>query len=136
MQLTARFAACICSSTLGDGDHLDPSKRIFMQIPLSQIWDDDGPIRAGRERLLSLHELTAMLSHYPVEFVVANPGQPLKWISVDKCIDFWKSEVKSHLVSNPNGEFSVEDFPNEYAYIASEWSGKLQTPVVLLEKYH
>ena len=103
-------------------------------MPLTEIWDDDGPLEATRERFLDLDQLKGMLSQSPVEFVVANPGAPLKRIPVEKCFEFWKSEVKSHLASADG--FSLEDFPGEYAYVASEWSGELEATVVLLEMHH
>ena len=103
-------------------------------MPLTQIWNDDGRIEATRERFLDLEQLKALLSKFPVEFVVADPGLPLKWIPVDHCFAFWKSEVKAHLASSDR--FSLKDFPGEYAYVASEWSGELETPVVLLEMHH
>ena len=77
-----------------------------------------------------------MVSHGPVEFLVADVGHPLKRIPIDKRFDFWKSEARPHLVNNPDEGFSIEDSPGGYAYLASEWSGQLQTPVVLLEMHH
>lgn len=77
-----------------------------------------------------------MLSRFPVEFYVADVGEPLLRIDVTKCYDFWKSEVVSHVVEEPDAGFRLEDFPDEYAYIASEWSGEIQTPIVLLERHH
>ena len=111
-------------------------KKIVTHTPLLELWDDDGPIAARRKRYLTLEDVRSMLCQYAVEFVVAEVGTPLKWIPVHKCFDFWRSEVKSHLVTNPDEGFLLEDFPNEYAYVASEWSGELQTPVVVLEMYH
>jgi len=109
-------------------------EKIVTVMPLTEIWNSQGRIEATRERVLGLDDLKGMLSRFPVEFVVANPGHPLEWISVEKCYEFWKSEVKVHLASAD--QFSLEEFPGDYAYVASEWSGELQTPVVLLEMYH
>jgi len=110
--------------------------KVVNSMPLTQLWDTDGPIGATRKRFLSRDELKALLSQHRIEFVVANLGHPLKWIPVDECFSFWKSEVKPHLVSSPDGGFSLEDFSYEYAYVASEWSGEFQHPVVLLEMHH
>lgn len=115
---------------------MDPSLRTVNQIPLVRLWDDDGDIEAIRERWLSMASLLEMLRRYPVEFYVADIGYPLQRVDVAKCYDFWKSEVKSHLVNEPESGFQLEDFPGEYAYLASEWSGEIQTPIVLLEKHH
>jgi hypothetical protein len=115
---------------------MEPSKRAVIEIPMKEIWDQEGVIEATRDRYLSADDLKNMLKKFPVEFVIANAGDRLKSIPVYKCYEFWKSEVKSHLVSCPDEPFRLEDFPGEYAYLASEWSGEIQTPIVLLEKYH
>jgi hypothetical protein len=110
--------------------------RIVNQIPLYRLWDQDGEIEAVRERWLTKQSLREMLSDYPVEFYVADVGHPLLRIDVAKCYDFWKAEVESNLVEDPERGFRLESFPGEFAYVASEWSGEIQTPIVLLEKYH
>jgi hypothetical protein len=76
-----------------------------------------------------------MLKSHPVEFIVADLGAPLKRISVDKCYEFWKSEVKRHLLS-PHGKVDWSKVADEYGYLASEWSGHIEVPIVLLEKIH
>ena len=75
-----------------------------------------------------------MLKVHPVEFFVAEPGAPLKRIPVDKCYEFWESEVKRHLLS-PHGKVDRSRLSDEYGYRASEWSGR-EVPIVLLEKIH
>ena len=103
---------------------------------MEHLFDEDGKLEARRERLLSRSALQEMLRQSRVEFLIADVGFPLKRIDVWKCHDFWKSEVQAHLVEDPENGFHLEDFPGEYAYIASEWCGEIQTPTVLLEKYH
>jgi hypothetical protein len=109
---------------------------IVTRIPVEKLTDKKGEFEARRERFLSKEALRELLKRHPVEFVIADIGKPLKRIDVAKCHDFWESEVQAHIVNDPNGEFRLEDFPGQQAYIASEWSGEIQTPIVLLEKYH
>jgi len=113
-----------------------PASRIVQRIPLDYLWNDAGDIEARRGRRLSKAELRELLRSYPVEFYVADIGSPLRRVDVARCFGFWKSEVEPHLVDHPNCGFRLEDFPSGYAYVASEWSGEIQTPIVLLEKYH
>jgi hypothetical protein len=68
-----------------------------------------------------------------VEFIVADRGAPLKRVPVDKCHEFWASEVKRHLLS-PHGKVDRSKLPDEYGYVASEWSGRSEFSIVLLEK--
>jgi len=115
---------------------MDPTLRTVSEIPLTRLWDATGDVEATRERFLTRDLLHEMLRSYPVEFVIADVGHPLRHVEVARCYEFWKSEVVRHLVNDPQAGFRPEEFPGEYAYCASEWSGELQTPIVLLEKYH
>lgn len=111
------------------------TERIVTQTPLTNLWTDKEDVGAVRGRYLTRKDVKDIVKQYPVEFVIADVGLKLKWIAIDKCYDFWKSEVEKHLVDSPE-KFHLEDFPNEYAYIASEWVGEIQAPIILLEKYH
>src|SRR6185295_16890328 len=68
-------------------------ERIVTTLPLESIWTDEEQLRANRERYLTANELVEMLKLHPVEFIVADIGAPLKRISVDKCYEFWETEV-------------------------------------------
>jgi hypothetical protein len=110
-------------------------ERIVTTIPLEFIWTDEERVEASRKRYLTPTDLTEMLKTHPVEFIVADLGAPLKRIPVAKCYEFWESEVKTHLLS-PHGKVDRSKLPDEYGYIASEWSGPMEVPIVLLEKIH
>jgi hypothetical protein len=110
-------------------------EKIVTTIPLQSLWTDEQQIDASRERYLTAADLTEMLKLQPVEFIVADVGTPLKRIPVDQCYDFWKREVKPHLL-NPHGKLDRSRLPDEYGYLASEWSGQIEAPIVLLEKLH
>jgi hypothetical protein len=113
-----------------------PSRRIVTRLPLDRLWDDDRDIVAQRERYLSRLLLREMLRQHPVEFYVADIGSPLRRIDVGQCYEFWKSEAYANLVDEPDAGFCLEDFPGQFVYVSSEWSGEIQTPIVLLEKHH
>lgn len=110
-------------------------ERIVTTIPLDFIWTDEAQVEASRERYLTPNELTEILKLHPVEFIVADPGAPLKRISVDKCYEFWEEEVKGRLLS-PHGKVDRSRLRDEDVYLASEWSGNIEVPIVLLEKIH
>lgn len=115
---------------------MTPSMRTVNRIPLDVLWDEAGEVTATRERWLSKSALREMLQKYPVVFYVAEIDKPLRLVGVQECYDFWKSEVRAHVVDDPDSGFQPNDFPGEYAYLASEWSGEIQTPIVLLEMHH
>lgn len=114
---------------------MDNSKKIVTQLPLSKLWTDEGDIDAERTRHLTDKNIQEILSASPVEFVIADVGLNLQWISLEKTFDFWKNELKPHL-ANGMGGFQLDKFPGNYAYVASEWSGDNLTKIILLEKYH
>lgn len=109
--------------------------RTVNKIPLDEIWKDENIIQAKREKYLTRDELTEMLKKHPVEFVIANVGDNLKWLPVDNCYDVWKSKIKAHVVQDLD-RIELEKFPNKLAYVASKWSGETQTTIVLIEKHH
>jgi hypothetical protein len=81
---------------------------------------------------LALRELLCL---QVLQFVIADIGKELEWIHLDKCYDFWKSEIRNHLTINDN-KIHLDDFPNQYAYIASKWTPKSGESLILLEKIH
>jgi hypothetical protein len=113
-----------------------PPRLTITRLQVERLSDDEGDIEARRERFLSKEALREMLRRQPIEFVVADVGTPLQRVEVGKCYEFWKSEAEAHIVDDPDSGFRLGDFPGEYAYVASEWSGQSQTPIVLLEKHH
>jgi hypothetical protein len=114
---------------------MSPSKRIVTQLPLTTLWTDEDDLNVVREKYLDKEALRELLKHTLVEFVVADVGSKLKWITVDKCYDFWKTEVQKHVTDNPH-KFYLDDFPDDYAYLASQWTSINKQPIILLEKSH
>jgi kynurenine formamidase len=111
------------------------SDKIVSTIPLQNLWTQENQIEAQRISYLTKDKLKELLKKGRVKFVVADVGQNLKWIDEAECFSFWKSEVEKHLADNIN-KIDLDIFPDNYAYIASEWTANKETPIVLLEKAH
>ena len=109
---------------------------IVTHIPVERLADAGGNVDAQRERWLSQADLRDILKQNPVEFFIADVGSPLRRVAVEKCYEFWKSEVQAHLADNADLGFILEDYPGNYAYIASEWKSTNEASIVLLEKHH
>ena len=105
-------------------------------MPLKEIWDNDGPVESDKLRDLSRDEIADLLRAGSVRFVVANPGDRLKWIGASECFDFWKAEVRRRAFDPREENFDMDQMPGGYGYVASEWSAVAGERVVLLEMAH
>jgi hypothetical protein len=110
-------------------------RRIVVQTPLYEIWNDRRVVSEKELRALNASEIAELLRAGEVHFVVADVGSSLKWVPTDECYSFWKSEVKNHL-ADPEANTYLEDFPDEYCYFASEWMSDDGKPIVLLVMSH
>ena len=110
-------------------------QRIVSQTPLHELWNDRGVVSEKELRELNAADIAGLLRVGKVQFVVANVGSSLKWVPVDECYSFWKSEVRNHL-DDPAANNYPEDFPNEYCYFASEWEAQGGGPIVLFVVSH
>ena len=111
-----------------------PDQRIVTGIPLTKLWDESGILADKRVRNLDRSSLLELVQSGSLQFVVADCGLKLKWIPTEKRFEFWKA-VKPQ-IADPGEPIHREDFPNETAYIASEWCGPAGECLVLLEKQH
>jgi len=87
-------------------------------LPLTSLVTPTGPARFHRD--VGTDDIRKLLQQGSVRFVVANIGEPLRWIAQSECFEFWKQEVKCR-VAEPTHQVHVQDFPEEYCYIATEW---------------
>jgi hypothetical protein len=111
------------------------SDKIVTSLPLESIWTEQNKIQAKRTSHLTSDSIKQLLNKTTVQFIVADIGHKLKWVDKSQCFDFWKNEVKTHLVSDPDN-IELASYPDHYAYIASEWTGEIESPTILLEKVH
>src|SRR5690348_15644708 len=95
--------------------------KIVINIPLQNIWNSQGELNARRSSYLSEEKISEMLKCGLIDFVVADVGSSLKWVNQSECYSFWKCEVQDHLAENVE-KINIDAFPNDYAYIASEWT--------------
>jgi len=105
---------------------------VVTKLPLSRLTTPRGDATrlgdAGRETIRDL------LRAGRIRFVVADVGAALHWVPEADCFDVWKTEVQPHL-AEPDQRVSLEQFPGQYAYFASQWDDGA-TPIILLSKAH
>ena len=117
-------------------NHIKQDQKIITSLPLESIWYEEEEINALKVGYVSFSEIENYLRLSKVRFVVANVGDELHWIELDKCFQFWKDEVKPHLASDLD-KIYLDNFPDHYAYVASNWRQEdAAMPIVLLERYH
>ena len=109
-------------------------QRIVTKIPLTELWDDTGTVANKREGNLEQSRVVELLRTCPVQFIVADCGLKLEWIPTEKRFEFWK-KVRSQ-IADPERPIYLKQFPNETAYIASQWRGQADKCLILLEKHH
>ena len=113
---------------------MDAKLRIVTQLPLRELWRNDGLSITARGRSLTHDDVREFLASGPVQFVVADVGVAPRWITASECFDFWKNEAKPHLASAEKA--FLKEFPGGYCYLASQWEGETTALIVLLEKHH
>ena len=113
---------------------MDPALRIVTQLPLRELWREDGLATSARAKNLTTKDVRGMLRAGRVHFVIADVEMKPQWIPDEECFNFWKTEFQSHLTS-PETPFQLEDFPGENCYVASEWQGA-ELPIIVCEMHH
>lgn len=104
-------------------------------IPINCLWTDQEELSETRISYLNKESIKQLLAQGQKTFVVAEVGRKLKWIAPENCYEFWKKEVITHLADDYEDN-CIDSFPEGYAFIASEWTGTNNDPIILLEKYH
>jgi hypothetical protein len=115
---------------------MDAKLRKVTRIPLEELWRPNGPVIGPRIRMLNQGEIAELLREGQIEFVVADVDHHLRWIAPQDCFDFWKNEVKRHLVE-ADSRIDLESFPGTFCYTASQWENvNPEIPIILLERHH
>ena len=113
---------------------MKPGQRIVTKLPLAELWDESGTLTGDRLRTLDQSNLAELLRTAPVQFVVADCGLQLRWIPTEQRFEFWKA-IRLQ-IADPSRPMYLKQFPNETAYIASEWRGRSGESLILLEAHH
>ena len=127
------------AGAVGNGEEwqyvMDAALRIVLQAPLTELWDSSGPLDARRTKGLGESDIVRLLQDGS-SFVIAEVGKPLKWIPREDRFAFWKTEVKRRLVSPNADRFQLDDYPDNYCYVAAMWERLSDKPIIVLEKSH
>src|SRR5215471_3157192 len=114
---------------------MDSRQRIVTSLPLAELWDSAKPLDARRVRDVGQSDIVELLQNGS-NMVVADIGQPLRWLFADDRFAFWRSEVEGRLVAPEPDRFSLDDYPRGYCYVAALWLCVPPASVIVLEKHH
>ena len=114
---------------------MQTAQRIVTCTPITELWDSNGPLDAQRVGYVGEAGIKKLLRDGS-SFVVAEPGEPLRWIDMRDRFAFWKNEVRCRLVRLDASGFRLENYPGAYCYVAAEWQCPPSPPVIVLEKHH
>ncbi len=99
-------------------------QRIVTKLPLTELWDETGALPGERIRHLDENLIRGLMGTGQVQFIVANCGAKLNWIPMQERFEFWLRPIY------------IERLPNQTAYTASEWRGRIGELLILLETHH
>jgi hypothetical protein len=111
-----------------------PDQRIVTELPLTELWDETGALPGERVRHVDGNLIRGLMGTGQVQFIVANCGAKLNWIPMQERFEFWKTVRQQ--IADPSQPIHLKQFPNETAYIASEWHGNAGECLILLEAHH
>jgi hypothetical protein len=116
---------------------MDPKLRRVTQLPLRELWDDEGAIPARKGRILSDSDVRDYLRRDEGPLVVALFGTKVRWLFGDERFDEWKSELRERLVAPADAVhgYYEDDFPDG-SYIAYEWTLDDGRRIVAFEGAH
>jgi hypothetical protein len=112
---------------------MDFKLKVVTTTPLTELWTDEGLMDVKRGRRLTTSDIKEILTESV--FVVADVGERLHWIKQEEVFDFWKTDLQEHLWDHDD-KTDLDKFPDGYAYLATEWAGKTDRKIILLEKFH
>jgi len=113
---------------------LKPDQRIVTKLPLTELWDEKGALPGERVGNVDQNLIRELMRRGPVRFIVANCGAKLNWIPMQEGFKFWK-RIRPQIAESSK-PIDLRQFPNETAYIASQWRGSTGECLILLETHH
>jgi hypothetical protein len=133
-RLSGNACGHLSQIVINSGFRMRPDQRIVTILPLTELWDETGPLTGERIRILDGNLIRGLMGTGQVQFIVANCGAKLNWIPMQERFDFWKA-IRPQVADALKPIF-LERFPNQTAYIASEWRGRAGECLILLEMHH
>ena len=115
---------------------MDPPLRTVTRLPLTELWNHDGPMEAQCLGRVGRAEIARLFQTTDISFVVADVGKQLQWIEQSELLTLGKSDVSPHVVDRDAAAICLGDYPGDYCYVARRWILATGRIVITLEKHH
>ncbi len=80
-------------------------------------------------------EALELLLDGKIAIAEASCGLKLTWILPNNSLAFYKEQIKGHVAKDPD-RIVLEDYEDDWCYLASLWVDAQDEKVILLETYH
>lgn len=68
--------------------------------------------------------------------VIADLGQPLRWVEGNERFRLWKDELRARLVPPDLDRIFLHDYPDERCYTATLWTGDDGPVGIVFQQFH
>jgi hypothetical protein len=110
-------------------------QRIVTKIPLEELWTESAILSYHRQQYLTESQVLHLLLDGNIAISEASCGLKLSWIASENALEFFKKQIKGHIANDPN-RIILEEYEDDWCYLASEWVDAQGKKVILLETYH
>jgi len=100
-----------------------------------KLWTDSAVLALERQEYLAEGQVKELVLKGDIVIAEANCGLKLSWVPPVNSIEFFKKQVKGHVVDDPD-RIILSDYQDQWCYLASLWTDPVGQKVVLLETYH
>ena len=96
---------------------MNPHERVVVSLPLSELFDSNGPVAARHVGNLLLEQIRELLGAGPVRLVVVEPGSRPHGVPTHESFAFWKREIVGNVAAGERVD--PRALPRGYCYFAS-----------------
>jgi hypothetical protein len=111
------------------------AQRIVTKIPLDELWTDSSTLAYERQEYLTERQVQELILQGDLALAEASCGLKLSWISPDSALEFFKKQIKGHVIDDPD-RIILEEYEDHWCYLASLWRDAEGQKLILLETYH
>ena len=110
-------------------------QRIVTKIPLEELWTDSAILSHKRQKYLTERQAFDLILASKTPIAIASCGLRLSWIQPNDTLNAFKQQIRGRIVNDPD-RIVLEEYEEEWCYLASEWVNAEGGKILLLETFH